>query len=62
MTSGFFSIFNPRCTTYTTPGAVEAVYDDLVLLATSGYEEVMFLEPISGEPVAGIPLLLRLPW
>ena len=49
---GLCPSFNPACTTYPTPGALEAVYDDLVLLTTSGYEEVMFLEPMSGAPVA----------
>jgi hypothetical protein len=48
---GLCPFFNPSCITYPTPGALEAVYDDLVLLSTSGYEEVMFLEPFSGEPV-----------
>jgi hypothetical protein len=40
--------FNPSCSTYPTPGSVTAIRDDLVLVTSSGYEQVLFLSPFGG--------------
>ena len=50
--AGLCPSFNPNCIADPKPGQIQAARDDLILLTTSDYEQVMFLRPDTGEPVA----------
>ena len=50
--AGLCPSFNPNCIADPKPGQIQAVREDLVLLTTSDYEQVIFMRPDSGETVA----------
>ncbi|MBW2230010.1 MAG: hypothetical protein JRH17_06455 [Deltaproteobacteria bacterium] len=45
---GLCPSFNPECVTYPDPGSAHAAANDLVLVTTSDYEQVLFYEPMTG--------------
>jgi hypothetical protein len=46
---GLCPSFNPGCRTYPRVGALDAPFADLIFVTASGYEEVLFYEPASGD-------------
>lgn len=50
--AGLCPDFNPACIADPKPGQARAVRDDLVLVTTSDYEQLLFIEPETGQLVA----------